>query len=94
MIASFAKGYQVLRDEKYVKAAQKAASFIEKHLYKNEKLLKKQSEKKEASRGGIKKKKPQVVESKKIPPEKIVPKKTEQKSKEQPKLPIKEATPS
>ena len=44
MIASFAKGYQVLRDEKYVKAAQKAASFIEKHLYKNEKLLKRYRE--------------------------------------------------
>jgi len=61
-----------------------------KKMNKNEKLLKKQSEKKEASRGGIKKKKPQVVESKKITPEKIVPKKTEQKSKEQPKLSIKE----
>ncbi len=40
MMASFAKGYQILRDEKYLKAAQNAARFIEKNLYKKEKLLK------------------------------------------------------
>ncbi|MBI3018852.1 MAG: thioredoxin domain-containing protein [Deltaproteobacteria bacterium] len=44
MIASMAKGYQVLRYEKYLKAAQAAASFIERKLYQNQKLLKRYRE--------------------------------------------------
>src|SRR3989338_3108735 len=44
MMASMAKGYQVLRDEKYLKAAQKAAAFIERKLYKDGKLLKRYRE--------------------------------------------------
>ncbi|MBI4224684.1 MAG: thioredoxin domain-containing protein, partial [Deltaproteobacteria bacterium] len=39
MIAALAKGYQVLGDEKYLKAAQASARFIQNNLYKNGKLL-------------------------------------------------------
>jgi len=39
MIASMAKAYQVLREEKYLKAAQKAAGFVRDHLYKEGKLF-------------------------------------------------------
>jgi uncharacterized protein YyaL (SSP411 family) len=38
MLGSMAKAYQVLGDEKYLIAAQKAAWFIKNHLYQNEKL--------------------------------------------------------
>jgi uncharacterized protein YyaL (SSP411 family) len=38
MLGSMAKAYQVLGDEKYLVAAQKAAEFIKSHLYQNEKL--------------------------------------------------------
>ncbi|MBI2082608.1 MAG: thioredoxin domain-containing protein [Deltaproteobacteria bacterium] len=44
MIAAMAKGYQALGDEKYLKAAQKAARFIEKNLYKNRELLRRYRE--------------------------------------------------
>ena len=39
MIAALAKGYRVLGDERYLAAAQRAANFIRKNLYKNDKLL-------------------------------------------------------
>ncbi len=39
MIASMAKGYKILKEEKYLKAANAAAHFIQKNLYKNKKLL-------------------------------------------------------
>ncbi len=38
MLRSMAKAYQVLGDKQYLTAAQKAARFIKKHLYHNEKL--------------------------------------------------------
>ena len=39
MIASMAKAYRVFGDQKYLSAAQKAASFIKKKLYKRSELL-------------------------------------------------------
>jgi len=39
MIAAMAKGYQVLREDKYLMAAQNAAKFIEKNLYADGKLF-------------------------------------------------------
>ncbi len=39
MIASFSKGYEVLGDNRYLSASQKAAEFISKHLIKNKELL-------------------------------------------------------
>ncbi|MFO1519915.1 MAG: thioredoxin domain-containing protein [bacterium] len=39
MISAMAKGYQVLGDERYLKAAHDAAAFIRKNLYQNAKLL-------------------------------------------------------
>ncbi|MBI2339295.1 MAG: thioredoxin domain-containing protein [Deltaproteobacteria bacterium] len=39
MIFALAKGYQVLGDEKYLQAAQKATGFLEKNLYRNGRLL-------------------------------------------------------
>lgn len=39
MLGSLAQASQVLEEPKYLKAAQKAARFIESHLYKNDKLL-------------------------------------------------------
>ncbi len=38
MISAMAKGYQVLGDDKYLSAAQKAASFIKKKLYADDRL--------------------------------------------------------
>ena len=38
-ISAFARGYQVLGDEKYLKAAQKSASFIKNNLFKDGQLL-------------------------------------------------------
>ncbi|MBC8045103.1 MAG: thioredoxin domain-containing protein [Rhizobacter sp.] len=39
MISAFARGYQILGDQKYLDAATTAAEFILKHLYKNDVLL-------------------------------------------------------
>ncbi len=39
MIAAFAKGYQVLGEEKYLRVAQESASFIKQHLWQSENLL-------------------------------------------------------
>lgn len=44
MIASMAKAYQVLRADKYLKAAQKAALFIKKNLYQDGKLYRRYRE--------------------------------------------------
>ncbi|MBI4040916.1 MAG: thioredoxin domain-containing protein [Deltaproteobacteria bacterium] len=40
MMGAMAKGYQVLKNPLYLKAAQKAAHFVEQHLFKNQVLLK------------------------------------------------------
>ena len=45
MIASFAKAYQVTREEKYLKAAQAAATFIKDNLWKKGKLFHRYREK-------------------------------------------------
>ena len=39
MLGSLAKAYQVLREPEYLRAAQDSARFIESHLYRNDKLL-------------------------------------------------------
>jgi len=39
MLDSLAKAYQVFEEPRYLKAAQNAARFIQRHLYKNDKLL-------------------------------------------------------
>jgi len=39
MIASMAKGYQLSGDQKYFEAAQSSAAFIQKHLFQNNRLL-------------------------------------------------------
>jgi len=44
MIAAFAKGYQVLGNESYLKAAQKSAAFIKQNLFKDGKLLRRYRE--------------------------------------------------
>ncbi|MBX7149199.1 thioredoxin domain-containing protein [bacterium] len=45
MIAAMAKAYAVLGDERYLEAAQKAASFIQTHLDKHDKLLRRYRDK-------------------------------------------------
>ena len=44
MIASFAKAYQITREEKYLKAGERAATFIENNLWKKGKLFRRYRE--------------------------------------------------
>ncbi len=44
MIYAMAKGYQIIRDEKYLKAAQRAAQFVQENLTHEKKLLKRYRE--------------------------------------------------
>ena len=53
MLGSLAKAYQVFGEPKYLKAAQNAARFIENHLYKNDKLLRRFRQNEAKHPGGL-----------------------------------------
>jgi uncharacterized protein YyaL (SSP411 family) len=53
MIAAMAKGYQVLGDERYLKAAQKSALFIKNHLMEHGELLRRYREGESRYRGTL-----------------------------------------